>query len=445
MWKVAEAGHFWSVTMRILFNQMSTLERKTGVGHYAHQLRHQLSQRPDCQLSVFPTDGWLTWNRRARRCLELLKSLPGRLRHRDRPRTVSDWLAGSCARRRLRKWTWQSYRRWVDHLQRQAFFSDAFDLYHEPNFIPVPSSLPTVVTVHDLSVLLHPEWHPAERVQWYKDQFSRTLSQASHIITVSEFTRQQVIRLLGIPDDCVTTVANGPRPEFRPLPAGAIAEVLRARGLPPQYLLYVGTIEPRKNILRLMQAYISLPAGLRRDWPLVLVGGWGWDVDAVRSFYEDVAVHQGVRHLGYMPDEDLPAIFNGARALVYPSHYEGFGLPPLEMMACGGAVLASRIPPHIEVTGGAAHLIAPEDTDGWHEAMEKVILDDAWHQELCTEAAARARLYSWARSARETAQVYRHVLESSSSSHLRTHAEFQQAPVAAGNDAACQRPRNYAA
>jgi alpha-1,3-rhamnosyl/mannosyltransferase len=135
----------------------------------------------------------------------------------------------------------------------------------------------------------------------------------------------------------------------------------------------------------------------------------------------------------------LPAIFNGARALVYPSLYEGFGLPPLEMMACGGAVLTSRIPPHIEVTGGAAHLVAPEDTEGWRDAMAKVIRDDDWHQELCAEGAARAKLFSWARSARETAQVYRDVLEradaarrpaSDVTSIAATHVPREQ-PVAA--------------
>jgi len=328
---------------------------------------------------------------------------------------------------------------WVDHLQRQTFFSNDFDLYHEPNFIPVPSSLPTVATIHDLSVLLHPEWHPAERLKWYEENFSLILDQATHLITVSEFTREQVIRLMGVSHDRVTSVANGPRPEFRPLTREIVAEVLRKKGLPSQYLLYVGTIEPRKNILRLMEAYISLSTELRREWPLVLVGNWGWHVEAVRAFYEEVAVHQGVRHLGYLADEDLPAIFNGARALVYPSLYEGFGLPPLEMMACGGAVLASRIPPHIEVTGGAAHLVAPEDTEGWRDAMAKVILDDDWHQELCAEGAARAKLFSWARAARETAQVYRSVLERADSSLRRTsdvdsistcHAPREQ-PIAA--------------
>jgi glycosyltransferase involved in cell wall biosynthesis len=417
--------------MRILFNQMATMQLKTGVGHYAHQLRQELSHRPDCELHVYPSDRWMRWTRRLRRGLEIVESLPVRGGNRSATGTGSTIPVSSGVRR---GWARRRYRNWVARSQRKVFFSDGFDLYHEPNFIPVPSSLPIVATVHDLSVLLHPEWHPVERVRWYEEEFSRSLEQVNHIITVSEFTRGQVLQVLGLADDRVTSVANGSRPEFRPLAREAVAEVLRRRRLSERYLLYVGTIEPRKNILRLMQAYISLPSRLRRDWPLILVGGWGWNINAERAFYDEIAMHEGVRHLGYLPDEDLPAIFNGARALVYPSLYEGFGLPPLEMMACGGAVLASNIPPHVEVTGEAAHLIDPEDIEGWRNAMAKIILDDDWHQQLCASALARAREFSWARCARETTQVYRHVLGADDSLNL-----------SAGHPAGCQGPRAEAA
>ena len=406
--------------MRILFNQMATLQPKTGVGHYAHQLREHLSRRADCNLSVYPCDRSIRWTRRLRHCFEFIENLPEKFHSRGGTRQSAAGPIAPAPRTGAQGWARERYRAWVACDQRKTFFSDRFDLYHEPNFIPIPSSLPVVATVHDLSVLLHPEWHPAERVKWYEDHFSSSLSRVSHIITVSEFTRRQVIEVLGVSDNLVTSVANGPRPEFRPLPPAAVANVLRRRGLSTQYLLYVGTIEPRKNILRLMQAYLSLPAGLRRDWPLILVGGWGWHVEDVQAFYENEAIHQGVRHLGYLPDEELPAIFSGARALLYPSLYEGFGLPPLEMMACGGAVLASRIPPHVEVTGRAAHLISPEDIEGWREAITKVISDDEWHQQLCEESARRAKCFSWDRCAEETVAVYRRVLQHKKEPLLRT-------------------------
>jgi len=156
-----------------------------------------------------------------------------------------------------------------------------------------------------------------------------------HLIADSNCVRREMIEKLGIPAERITTVHLGVRPVFKPLPSAAVLPVLQGLGLRPGYLLHVGTIEPRKNLLRLMQAYCDLPRLLRESHPLALVGGWGWRNEQIREFYESTARHAGVVKLGYVPEEDLPAVYNGARALVFPTHYEGFGFPPLEMMACG--------------------------------------------------------------------------------------------------------------
>src|SRR5262249_52613209 len=153
-----------------------------------------LAQRSDCELCIYPSDRCMRWTRRLRRGLELVVSLPSRRAGRTATGPGNTLPVGTGARR---GWLRRTYRSWTARSQRKAFFSDQFDLYHEPNFIPVPTSLPIVATVHDLSVLLHPEWHPAERVRWYEEQFSRSLEQVNHIITVSEFTREQVLRVLG--------------------------------------------------------------------------------------------------------------------------------------------------------------------------------------------------------------------------------------------------------
>jgi alpha-1,3-rhamnosyl/mannosyltransferase len=282
-----------------------------------------------------------------------------------------------------------------------------YDLYHEPNFLPLPGDTPTVVTLHDLSVVLHPQWHPAERVAFYERQFQRGLDRCVHVLAVSEFTRQEVIRHLGLPPQRVTRTYNGIRAGLRPLPEIEV-ELARTRlGLPPRYLLYVGTIEPRKNVLTLLRAYCSLPESFRRVYPLVLAGGWGWHVGEVAKYLDAEARHRGVLHLGYVPDEDLPWLYNGARALVYPSLYEGFGLPPVEMLACGGAVLASTAGAVAETVGGQAHLIEPLDLDGWRRALWRICADDDWWQELRTGAVEAARPYSWERCASETLRVYR--------------------------------------
>jgi alpha-1,3-rhamnosyl/mannosyltransferase len=290
---------------------------------------------------------------------------------------------------------------------RQVFGSRAFDLYHEPNFLPLPNDVPTVATFHDLSVLLHPEWHPADRVAHFEYHIPHTLASCVHFLTVSEFSRREVLRTLNVPPDRVTTVYNGIRPDLRPLPPAEVQRVLRRLGLPPRYLLYLGTLEPRKNVLRLLQAYCALPQWLRDGWPLLLVGGWGWKFLDIADYLHREARHRGVIHLGYVADRHLAAIYSGARALLYPSLYEGFGLPPLEMMACGGAVLTSTAGALVETTGGQAYPIPPEDVGQWRDAMARLLEDDDWWRSLRQGVEQVVRPYTWERCARETWRVYR--------------------------------------
>src|SRR5262249_27233627 len=210
--------------------------------------------------------------------------------------------------------------------------------------IPLAFDCPTVATVCDLSVLLHPEWHPADRVASFERHFPRTVARCAHLLAISESGRQDILRTLGVPPEKVTRTYMGIRPGLGPLPREEVTRVLRRLGYPEPSLTSLGTTEPRKNVLLLLKAYCALPPALRERWPLVLVGGWGWNAGAVAEYLHDEARHRGVIHLGYLADEHLPAVYSGARALAYPSLYEGFGLPPLEMLACGGAVLASTAP-----------------------------------------------------------------------------------------------------
>jgi alpha-1,3-rhamnosyl/mannosyltransferase len=282
-----------------------------------------------------------------------------------------------------------------------------YDLYHEPNFIPLPSDRPTIITIHDLSVLRYPEWHPAERVAHFDRHFLRGLRQGVHFLTVSDFVRNEVIQELNLPPERVTRTYNGIRPELAPMPREEVAAVLRQLELPSNYLLCVGTIEPRKNVLRLLQAYCGLPDAVRSRWPLLLVGKWGWNTPDVAEFLHAEARHRGVIHRNYVPDRYLAALYNGARALVYPSLYEGFGLPPVEMMACGGAVLASTAGAVAEVVGRHADLIDPLDIDGWRQSMQRVVQDDDWWLRLRRGAVEAARPFTWEQCATDTLRVYR--------------------------------------
>jgi alpha-1,3-rhamnosyl/mannosyltransferase len=224
------------------------------------------------------------------------------------------------------------------------------------------------------------------------------------------------MRELNVPADRVTRTYLGIRSVFKPLAKTVYCPILQQLGLPDQYLFYIGTIEPRKNILHLLQAYCALPARVRAACPLILAGGWGWNSEAVADFYYREARHRGVRLIGYIRERHLTALYNGAKALVYPSYYEGFGLPPLEMMACGGAVLGSTAEALRETVGRQAYLIDPDDVEGWRDVMARVITDSDWRLKLCQDAPEVAKPYTWQRCAAETLQVYQSMLQGALSS-----------------------------
>jgi alpha-1,3-rhamnosyl/mannosyltransferase len=387
--------------MRVILNALASLKPRTGIGHYIHSLcEHLLPIAGPEQLVLFP-------GAVARRFIASLFSTGSR--------STAPGVKGSALP--LRRWL-ATPLKLLKHLgvraARQSFRTFAArsgcDLYHEPNYIPWPCDLPAIATVHDLSVLLHPDWHPAERVKYYETHFFRNLQRCRHLIADSEAIRGELIDRLGVRPERVTTVHLGVRPGFRPMAAEEVATVLRRFDLQPGYLLHVGTIEPRKNLLMLMRAYCDLPATQRRSHPLVLIGGWGWRNRDVREFYETRGRHEGVRQIGYAAEEDLPAIYSGARALVFPSHYEGFGFPPLEMMACGGAVIASTAGSLREILPPGTKRLQPDDPAAWREAMSEMLRNaDLWKQSR-EGVVAHAGHFTWEKCARQTWEVYRKVM-----------------------------------
>jgi glycosyltransferase involved in cell wall biosynthesis len=384
--------------MRVLVNQWLATGAKTGIGHYAAELLRALRQQDEGDKFLAYPPWWLrrcraAWSRRQQPAgpgeQPSARSLLAAVRRGSR-HWLRDWGHGAVAA----------------HF-RAFCFARNFDVYHEPNYIPMPCDRPTVATIHDLSLLVHPQWHPADRARWFARHVGHMLTRCQHFLTDSEFSRQEAIRTLGIAPAQITRVYVGIRRHLAPLPAAQTALTLGRLGLPPRYLLYVGTIEPRKNLVLLLRAYCALPEGVRSQWPLLLVGRWGWNAGACADYLHREARHRGVIHLGYAAEEHLAAIYNGARALVYPSLYEGFGLPPVEMMACGGAVLASTAGAVAEVVAGRGHLIDPDDLDAWRAAMARVVADDDWWQTLRRGVVAVAGSYTWERCATETMRVYR--------------------------------------
>jgi alpha-1,3-rhamnosyl/mannosyltransferase len=391
--------------MRVLVNGLAAAGSKTGIGHYTAQLLRCLSEQTHAdEIDAFPRPWvcrarslWARFRSRLEPAAPVASVLPTAL---DSPDRLS-W-RGRAMRSLRSSGQWLLARHFRTTSQRGGF-----NLYHETNYIPLPSELPTVATIHDLSVLLHPEWHPADRVAHFERRFLHGLTQCVHFLAISEFGRQEILRTLHLRPEQVTRTYMGIRPGLAPLPEEQVQESLRQLGLPPRYLLFVGTIEPRKNVGMLLRAYCSLPSALREQYPLVLAGSWGWNAGDVARFLEEEGRSRGVLRLGYVAEQHLAALYNGARALVYPSLYEGFGLPPVEMMACGGAVLASTAGALVETVGDWAHLVDPNDLEGWRDAMIRVIEDDDWWYSLRRGVVEAASSFTWEQCAADTLKVYR--------------------------------------
>lgn len=303
-----------------------------------------------------------------------------------------------------------AYRQLMPPLARWRLRGHADHLFHSPNYFLPPFGGPAVATVHDLSTLLYPQFHPAARLALMQAELPRSLARATHLITDSEFTRQELIQQLGWAPQRVSAVPLGVDPGFHPRPAEALRGPLAALGLEPgAYLLCVATIEPRKNLDRLLDAYLGLPAATRAAHPLVLAGAPGWRSEALHRRLLDAAP-AGVRYLRYLPEPSLQALYAGARLFAFPSLYEGFGLPVLEALASGVPVVCSDRASLPEVAGGAARLVPAEDVDALRQALAAGLEDEAWRARARAAGLDRAARLGWPACVEATLAVYRKVL-----------------------------------
>ena len=294
------------------------------------------------------------------------------------------------------------------HRKRAAFKRDVRALsrasgrrmvYHETNMITRAVDLPTVSTIHDLSWLHHPSWHPAARLRWIDLNLKATLRQTCRFVAVSKFTRQAAVTDLGIPPDRVTVAPNAPAAEFRPMRPDEAAAVLSGyRLMDRRYVLSTSTLEPRKNFDRLLAAYLRLPPAVRDRVPLVIAGGKGWG-EVLSRPEADAAIRDGaVRLLGHVSDGDLAMLTARAGVFAYVSLYEGFGLPVIEAMAAGSPVLASNTTAVGELAAGAALLVDPLDEAAIAEGLRRLIEDGELAESLRQAGLARAAEYTWQRT-----------------------------------------------
>jgi alpha-1,3-rhamnosyl/mannosyltransferase len=279
---------------------------------------------------------------------------------------------------------------------------------HGPNYFLPRAADTGVITVHDLSVFLYPETHPPERVRAFERLFMESLSRASFVITDTETVKNEVVEMFSVLPERVLAIPLGVDPRFRPFDAQVDAAALHSNGLERDgYALCVSTLEPRKKITELLQAWRRLPSAVRNRYPLVLAGASGWKNDRIHAEVERAKSEGWLRLLGFVEEEALPSLYSGARLFLYPSAYEGFGLPPVEAMASGTPVITSDRSCLPEVTGGAARCIDPNDAPAFAEAIEECLTNEQWRSLAVARGIERSRRYSWSRCISDTVEVYK--------------------------------------
>jgi glycosyltransferase involved in cell wall biosynthesis len=369
------------------FDATAAARQSAGIGRYARELLRALAQQDDgTRFRLFYASGSLPENH--------MPPLPGRFRVRRLP--LSD---------RITNAVWHRTRLPIPI---QPLIG-GFDLFHSPDFTAPPvMRKPVVITVHDLAFERRPECAYPTLREYLKRVVPRAARSATHIIAVSEQTKRDLIELYGIDPARITVVYEGVAAVLNERPTRYVARSLVARlGIEDPYILSVGTLEPRKNYPRLLEAYGMLrDRGERRR--LVIAGGRGWLYEPIFKRLDELHLRD---HVNFVQPNDahLAALYAAADAFVYPSLYEGFGIPPLESLAAGvpSAVSSSSSIP--EVVGDAAVVFDPEDSEAIADALNQVLNDAAVRSRLAHDGPARAALFGWPRAAQETVAVYRRV------------------------------------
>jgi len=286
------------------------------------------------------------------------------------------------------------------------------DVLHSPDFIPpFRRSCKSVITIHDLNFLLYPHFLTPQSASYY-GQIDQAVRKCDHIIAVSESTKRDIVRLTGAPENKITVVYEAADPSFRPIDDQAVLAALKQRlGIERDYVLFVSTIEPRKNVPTLLVAFKRLLDSYHSPVNLVLAGEKGWLFEEVFALVEKLELQGRVQFLGHVLPEDLPELYNAAKLLVHPAFYEGFGLPPLEAMACGTPVVVSNTSALPEIVGDAAQLVDPTDADGMAVAIWRVLSDETLQRRMSEKGLRRARRFSWKKAALETLDIYHRLVQ----------------------------------
>jgi len=386
--------------MKVIISVDSVKFPLTGIGRYTYELVTRLQSQADTDLLLLANGSLLRElpliNKKAQAAKEVT---PG----------IKHWLYGKLRANYLAVYVFHALRTFKVQRLLQPH-EDA--VFHGPNYYLPEFNGPCVASFHDLSIFTLPHYHPPERVRFMRRELMLTLKRASMLITGSEYTKNEIVTLLGYPADSIRVIPLACSADFHPRQAVQTEQCLKRLGLQHgAYTLFTGTIEPRKNIDALLDAYSALPSAMRSQFPLVIVGFRGWQSEKLHERIEAAERAGWVRYLGYVADEDLPLLFAGARLFVFPSHYEGFGLPVLEAMASGVPVVCSNSSSLPEVVGDAALMCNHDDIEGLQLLVVKALADEGWRVDAIMKGLRQAAGFSWDKCAAETMAVYRELAD----------------------------------
>jgi glycosyltransferase involved in cell wall biosynthesis len=385
--------------MQVILGSDAIHRPLTGIGRYALELARHLRAMPEVErLDFFSMGRWQTWQH-LQACEHPVMPIDGRS-NASSPKSLRSMLASNAL-------AVKAYGALTPALYAWRLRNRADALFHSPNYILPPHPGPCLATIHDLSHVWHPQFHPEVRVDFMNRALPQTLKRADFLITDAESVRQEVIRHFAWPENKIAAVPLGVDPIYRPREASEVQDVLNAWGLGYEaYTLFVGTVEPRKNLTTLLTAYEQLPEKLRMQWPLVIAGNEGWNSDEIHSRMERAATQGWLRYLCFVPQAQLPMLYAGARLFAYPSVYEGFGLPPLEAMASGVPVVCSNVSSMPEVVGNVALGFAPTDVQGLCSSLIQGLEDESWRWQAKLEGRSRSQKFSWQQCSGNTMNLY---------------------------------------
>lgn len=378
--------------MKVILNVDAITRPLTGIGNYAYQLAQRLPHHGEIEdFKLYSSHNWI---KNTEHILKANQKLAFVRNHTPFKLTA------------LKMYIWQK-NLWFK--SRSKSLNQGYIL-HTPNFLLLPFDGPSVTTIHDLSFLRYPETHPKERVKILEKELPKTIEQADAIIAVSEYIKAEIQQILSVDEKKIHVVPQGVSSKYKPYAKNETERKLKKYNLDNiNYLLTVATLEPRKNLNSLIDAYLLLPKKTRQKNKLVVVGANGWLSKSLAQRIKMLSTRGEIITLGYVDSQDLPYIYAGACGFALPSLYEGFGLPILEAMATGTPVLTSTSSSLPEVADGAAILVNALDIEDIANGLKKLIEDKQWQQKAIVKGLERAQQYTWNHCIDNTIKVYKHI------------------------------------